>query len=604
MSRPRSLLVLVVLACLGVPGAARGATVPQESRQLARAYQRATTTTQRKTAILGIARAVGLPVLKARTLAPVVKGRGSARGPYLYDVEVDGLASATRRRARVSFDEIAAQLSGHFPADLPPFLGRELQAASAAGVAAARSGRTKGRAALVPLLADELAKADGVNLRSVAAGTPALDPVLGVLAVADVTAAMAPRLARAPRAQPRAAGPCEGLSGPTTGAGNGAKWILGAGGAAVGNSAAASAVAKKVAAVLGDALLAVGVVTDAIHGVALGYSIGFIDVTAKGEDTTGFGHSGFARAGEPVTLKAELDMLDSYSTGVIRCGALAGYTIPPKGPISGARVGWSPDAQRDPADFGLVDCPATTCESTDGNGTSTWKLTPDDELLPGQGTAIVQFTAMQAQVVFQGASGNTLGGIAEKLGFRKSISHKVAVRWHQPRGYHLELPSVAFHHDSDNGESDDDTHTFANMDQCLPGPSIPHPTYPPSQISIGLLPGTPLAEGSRIMTHTVHHFPSSPDQSDDALGQPFLLGTGGIPAGPLSPTVVQLRNPWSVPYWSNDAATIDAGWFSQGDRAAVQFTFTAPNYSPGQITAPVAPTESTLCDPSRFSGGR
>lgn len=604
--RARALgILLALVTALGAAPAAHAASVKSEAQGLAKDYATAKTKSKREAAILAIFRATGLGVFKAKSFENVVKTRYGKNGPYLYDFEIDGLSQASKRKARLSWDSIATTISSKFPDGYEHLLGSELQASSAASVKAALAGKIKGNAALMPLVANSLAARDGVNLQTVSPSAESLDPLLGVLATADVTGAIVnmARKAGAARAAVTALAArkgCDSMSGATQGSGQAAQWIAATALTKLGEGALEKSIRAKISSVGGAGLAIATEVAAAIHGMAMGISIGFTDQSVTAEVSTGFGHSSFPRAGQPVIVKAKAEMLDDYGQSVIRCGALLGFNIPGKGGISGLRVDWAPvapigESTRDPQELGVKDCPVQGCDYTDGDGVSTWKLQPDDELLPGTGEFTTQLILMEARLSFQGATNNTFGSIAEFIGLQKTVIRGITIRWHQPDGYHFDLQSLTYTHtDTDSRTTTAETPSYRGEDQCLPGSSKPHPTYPPQGLAIGLIPGAG-ENGSHQHWDVVTTSPGSEPLTTDADGWPFQIATPVIPPGPLSATPVKQVSDWNGLSYDDQHPTMEAGWYANGGTPQVQFTFNAPGYSPSGITYSRTPTASELC---------
>ncbi|MGO9972380.1 MAG: hypothetical protein ACLP01_06130 [Solirubrobacteraceae bacterium] len=119
-------------------------------------------------------------------------------------------------------------------------------------------------------------------------------------------------------------------------------------------------------------------------------------------------------------------MLDDLTSTTINCGALAGYTVPPQGPLSGVTVSW--DESKMPQ-YGTVTCD-TSCTSTNADGVATLHFQPYDELLPGQGTPVTVPDA----VIARAYPSKSNGIIFEALGVNKKAFIGCTVSYHDPGG--------------------------------------------------------------------------------------------------------------------------------------------------------------------------
>lgn len=569
-----------MIALVGAPGVANAAPGHRAPRPLvglaaARhdvgALRRAHTSAARLAAVEQILRRVGLPVLASggRRLVPGrIRGAGDL---YLYEPELRMLAGQLARREVTSFDDLAATLSARGATQNgAPLSGAALQAAvRTATLRDARRPRSK--ASTYGWIVRRLGQARGADpARARPSAAPSLDALQRLL----VTTALVAPLVR-PAAHARTALGAEGLVRPAAHAAGACDFANSQGGAA-----SAIAGLKYLA---GFGFPPIGIANaalDLFHGTLLGYSVGFKKLSPA-LVTGAFGQSG-PRSAQAMRFQLEVDMLDDVPQSVIDCGWLLGYTIPPKGPISGAKVGWT---QLDYLkQLGTVDCPTTTCQATGADGVATLTFQPDDEVLPGVGEGRVAHGFIDADVFIQQATNNASGTVAEGLlGLTKGDAFGWEVSWHQPRGYGVEVPDFTVQRRCNSESSDTCSYAYTTVRQyqCLAQMAgvEQHPTRPRPGLGFDASGGLATLGDQRATI-------TDPDGGTSDQEATFSMAAD-LPGGPLDHRA-----------WEDGTQT--GHWLFDAAHPTLQYeaTFSDPGATPQATTFPgLAVSEATQCPP-------
>lgn len=406
-----------VLVCAAGPAQAdaarhHGRRAAVSERALAQAVTHARSTPARREAVTAVMRALRVGVYTGKGRAIV---RGADRGSgdvYAYDFEVKALAAGLARHDATSLNDLAARLAtAGIGVNGAPLTGAVLGQVIASRTRTAIRGHASHPA--VGLIARDLGLARGVDIAApLAADKPLLDPLQTWLIAADIAAPLLHRAAARPRvALAHAASACNNNStGRTAGDIVLGKWVAGL----------TPATAP---------LTVLNELTDLVHGVAIAYSARLFKVPT--DTATAWGTNG-PGSGKPIRFQVRAEMLDDLGEA-INCGALAGYTVPPKGPISGVQIEWDVKSLYDQ---GVVTCDAA-CTQTQGDGVATLAFQPFDEDLGGlAGAPLITTTgAATASATMQFKNGNALGAIAERLGFQAFTAIGWSVAGHQPSGY-------------------------------------------------------------------------------------------------------------------------------------------------------------------------
>jgi hypothetical protein len=205
-----------------------------------------------------------------------------------------------------------------------------------------------------------------------------------------------------------------------------------------------------------EALAKVGAILDGVQGGALAFSV---DVTVLGT-SAGETHYGHDAAGKPLSFALKVVMLDDYGDAIVKCGRLAGFEIPPKGPISGVDVIWVGKLRKldligDLREHGTLSCgDANPCVTQTGaDGVATLVFTPKQEALPGFGPVKTYHSTVDEVPRYQSRFGSRAGTVAEFL-FPRGGPIAYEVSYHQANGMKAHFT------DSFRGTNYFGTHTY------------------------------------------------------------------------------------------------------------------------------------------------
>lgn len=169
---------------------------------------------------------------------------------------------------------------------------------------------------------------------------------------------------------------------------------------------------------------------NALHDVLLA---ALIDVSpSESAQQTHWDH-GDGTTGKPMTFSVSVRMPFNLGKGVVKCGTLATFKLPPKGPIAGVSVRWTDyppgalavlhpgrflhDGILTP-DMGTTNCGTLPCTTTTGaNGVAQLVFTPRKEPIPGTGPQYERKGHMYPTAEYQSAEGGRMfiGQIAQFL---------------------------------------------------------------------------------------------------------------------------------------------------------------------------------------------
>jgi hypothetical protein len=153
-------------------------------------------------------------------------------------------------------------------------------------------------------------------------------------------------------------------------------------------------------------------ILDALHGVLLAFSV---DVRAVHErlGPVHWLHSA-GDSGHQMTFETKVTMLDDYGELLVKCGSLAGFKMPPKGPMEGVLVGWTEGEKTKPLwpDLGSVGCTVVCVTETGKDGIARLTFTPKQELIPGIGLEREETGIVTGTAAYQTAADS---GIPEEL---------------------------------------------------------------------------------------------------------------------------------------------------------------------------------------------
>ncbi len=485
--------VLFVSALVGPAAAAHHKHKHKTPTQLAQELSRASTQSARIKALHDIFRVIGLGVRNAHLKIVVPGGEKRKSDIYLYDAEVALLADRLGHHARASFDDMARQLGidgigtadPNCPACPPPIPvpGSKLQ-----GVvmqAERESLRGSGPAAIYGQIIRALGRVRGSDLsQPVGAKAAVIDPLQQTLITLGLFEAVKPApYAQRPSALRNSAmhrsavhtagGPCTFEEGNT----------------AASATAAAKSWASRVPEV-GAWIDLLTQFTDEIHATILAKDVK-VSSASPSQVTGQFGQHGQDSA-KPMEFRVLVEMLDQLPENVINCGALAGYTFPDKGPIPNIKVDWKTGSYGFTSgtgynllDFGQLTCSGSascTTTTTDADGISKLTFKPDDEYLPGTGAVFHGTGAVSASALTLSSTGNGLGNSVEGfLGATKGVAIGWDVSWHQPRGYAIDVPQIAYTQSYNGGDSEAFKVAYHGQEVCLGDEYtlLPNPTDPP-----------------------------------------------------------------------------------------------------------------------------
>lgn len=155
----------------------------------------------------------------------------------------------------------------------------------------------------------------------------------------------------------------------------------------------------------------VGPILDAIHGVLLSYSV---DVRAVHESLSTHWLHAPGEGGRQMTFEVKVTMLDDYGELAVKCGKLAGFQMPPPGPIEGVPVLWGPgnDSASLAPDMGTLECSALCITKTGKDGIAKVVFTPRTEEIPGVGLERESHGTIDGYAAYQTAEGS---GIPEQV---------------------------------------------------------------------------------------------------------------------------------------------------------------------------------------------
>jgi hypothetical protein len=184
-------------------------------------------------------------------------------------------------------------------------------------------------------------------------------------------------------------------------------------------------------------------ILDALHGVLLSFSVDVRAVHEKLGPVHWLHAAG--EAGHQMTFETKVTMLDDYGELLVKCGSLAGFQMPPKGPMEGVLVGWTEGEKTKPLwpDLGSVGC--TICVTATGkDGIASLTFTPKQELIAGIGLEKEDTGIVNGTAAYQTAEDS---GIPEEIA-QYLTPKQGSTRWSVT--YH-EQPNLTFrmvdHHD-------------------------------------------------------------------------------------------------------------------------------------------------------------
>jgi hypothetical protein len=472
---------------------------PKTPHQLALELSRAKSQSARVNALHDIFRTLGLGVRNSRLKIVVPGGEKSKSGVYLYDAEVALLADRIGAKDSVSFDQLAAALTG-------------------AGVGEGLDPSVPERYPIRPLLASDLEfKVQTAEHKSLGGKKPAdrygqLIWELGRLRHSDlshVTPTNAKVIDPLQRflitlgivslAKPEGFDPGEKpIESLTSGAMRYAPVHAAACKFEEANTAQAAVATAKTwlgRTGAGQFIDMAFTLVDTFHATVLGLEV---TVTSKSTSRVDgeFGISG-PESARVMEFKVLVNMEDQLPESLVNCGALAGYTFPDKGGIPNVKVdfklsgsgGFTRSAGYNLNDFGDQVCTGSascTGTATGEDGIATLKFRPDDEYLPGVGPKFYANGTVSATALTLSSAGNSTGQTAELIGLTRDVQIPWQVSWHQPRGYAIDVPNMTYTQNLGEGSSDTPSFTYHGMETCLGKryELLPHPTEPP-QNAIG-----------------------------------------------------------------------------------------------------------------------
>lgn len=529
MQSPRP-AILAAIACalalflvagqgaLASPRAARGGAPSQAlvAKRLVARLARAHGQRARTRATLAMMRALHISVVTASGRPLAVAPEPGAAGRFaLYDFELRGLGNALRRGPVTDLGGVAANLtraglaldaSGRpFP---PALLRTSLLAAVRQAVRRPRRQRT-----LLPLLVRELGLRHHYDLRRKPPAALPLDPLQAWLIGADIEVSVLRRLpagghraAGASTATASAAAPASLLVAPGAAAttsslvgnceklgkasddlkkriekaigGKIQKWIAGQ---------AVGMIYDKVTGVLGRKVTRWGIrnmprwavrgtygtlkalniakpLIDALHGSLLALSV---DIRAVHEEV-GPVHwlHGAGESGHQLTFEVKATMLDDYGEVLVKCGGLAGFQMPPPGPIEGVPVAWTPAGGSAPLapDMGTLDCGRVCVTKTGKDGVARLTFTPRSEKFPGIGMEREATGVMDGVALYQTAADSGLSAQLAQFATPKLGGIRWRVTYHKEPSLSLRM-SVAY------------DESYANQQLAGPITTIDGPSY-------------------------------------------------------------------------------------------------------------------------------
>lgn len=394
----RKLVIAAVLALAVAAGASArsdAATPSSQAAQLAARASGAKTSAAKYQALLGIAKATGLPVLTAAGKPLTPRSRALPARFNLYDFQLQVAAASSARRDTLTIAGLAQLFDRAGAKIAAPKLAGQLRA----GVRAATA-KAGAPASLLGLIVRDLGlhHRPSVDLAKTATATTQLDPLQTLLIAADT--ALHGTGARALAAETGSqSGPCEDTTAPGT----------------------------EPIPITGPQSWVIG--TELTRALLLIQSTEVTVLNAPLRETH-YGPAGHAAlAGKTLRLGIHAEVKYKLPTSVI-CGLLAGKRFPLPGPLKNAAVFWRPG---DLLEHGSIDFdPADMKTGSDGN--STLVFTPKTENVPGFGTeykATGQVTA-------------TVGGAATATAGLLTASQNWTVEYHKPRGFKFTMPSITF----------------------------------------------------------------------------------------------------------------------------------------------------------------
>lgn len=180
-------------------------------------------------------------------------------------------------------------------------------------------------------------------------------------------------------------------------------------------------------------------ILDALHGVLLAFSI---DVRGGAERVgpVHWYHSA-GESGHQMVFETKVTMLDNYGELLVKCGTLAGFQMPPPGPVKGVLVGWTEAEATKPLwpDMGSVGCTVICVTETNEQGVARLTFTPKQELIPGIGLEREETGVVTGTAAYQTAEGS---GIPEELAqylTPKQSSTRWSVTYHKEPNLTLRL---------------------------------------------------------------------------------------------------------------------------------------------------------------------
>ena len=139
----------------------------------------------------------------------------------------------------------------------------------------------------------------------------------------------------------------------------------------------------------------------------------------------------------PLTFTATAEYVFDLGEVAIECGGLAGFDLPPQGPISGMRIDWTVPNTLAP-EHGTMKGPDGnfSITFTGEDGATSIDFIPKNEAADGEGLFNQEITTVEATFNIQQGLGNffSLNAMAQELFNRRSESVSTSVSWHQQGG--------------------------------------------------------------------------------------------------------------------------------------------------------------------------
>jgi hypothetical protein len=139
----------------------------------------------------------------------------------------------------------------------------------------------------------------------------------------------------------------------------------------------------------------------------------------------------------PLTFTATAEYVFDLGEVAIECGGLAGFDLPPQGPISGMRIDWDVPNALAP-EHGTMKGPEGnfSITMTEDDGSSSIDFIPKKEAADGEGLFTQEVTTVEATFNIQQGLGNffSLNAMAQEIFNNRTESVNTSVSWHQQGG--------------------------------------------------------------------------------------------------------------------------------------------------------------------------